>query len=382
MKFDLAKIGEIAKVKGGKRLPKGAEIQDEPTDYPYLRVVDFDEDGLNPTRIKFISGEVHEKISRYTITDEDIYVSIAGTIGRVGIVPARFSGANLTENAAKITDIDEGVYTPYLYYFLKGYTGQQVLRTKAGGTSQPKLALYRIAEIEFPKPPLETQIRIADILSAYGDLIDNNRQRITLIEQAAHEFYREWFARLRFPGYEKTRIIDEVPEGWERIALESIGQLNYGKALKADDRIEGEFPVYGSSGIVGTHNEAFVQGPGIIVGRKGNVGSVYWSDDDFCPIDTVYFFEPSAVTFYMFYTLKNVDFINTDVAVPGLNRKFAHSRNVLMPSDQLGHHFDELVKPLHRQISLLWKENKTLARARDLLLPRLMSGKLAVRQAP
>ena len=85
MKFDLAKIGEIAKVKGGKRLPKGAEIQDEPTDYPYLRVVDFDEDGLNPIRIKFISGEVHEKISRYTITDEDIYVSIAGTIGKVGM---------------------------------------------------------------------------------------------------------------------------------------------------------------------------------------------------------------------------------------------------------------------------------------------------------
>ena len=177
-----------------------------------------------------------------------------------------------------------------------------------------------------------------------------------------------------------TRVVNGVPEGWERVALERIGRLNYGKALKANDRIEGDFPVFGSGGIIGSHSEAFVQGPGIIVGRKGTVGSVYWSDDAFCPIDTVYFFEPSAVTLHIYYTLQNVDFINTDVAVPGLNRNLAHSRNVLMPCDQVCHSFDEFVKPLHQQISLLQKENKSLQRARDVLLPRLMSGELTVRQ--
>ena len=124
-------IGEIAKVKGGKRLPKGYVVQDEPTDHPYLRVVDFDENGLNPRNVKFIPNEVHEKIRRYTISDKDIFVSIAGTIGRVGIVPGSFSGANLTENAAKITDIHESVCGPFLLYFLRGYTGQAILKNKA-----------------------------------------------------------------------------------------------------------------------------------------------------------------------------------------------------------------------------------------------------------
>ena len=378
MRLERVKIGEIAKVKGGKRLPQGYDVQDEPTDHPYLRVVDFDDNGLNPAHVKFISNEVHEKIRRYTITDEDIFVSIAGTIGRVGIVPALFSGANLTENAAQITDISESVDAPYLYYFLKGHTGQELLKSKAGGTSQPKLALYRLAEIEFPKPSFQAQRRIARVLSAYDDLIENNRRRIELLEQAARLLYREWFVRLRFPGHEHTKIADGVPEGWERTALGNIGQLNYGKALRADDRIDGEFPVYGSSGIVGTHHESYLQGPGIIVGRKGNVGSVYWTYEDFWPIDTVYFFEPSAVTLYVYYTLQNVDFISTDVAVPGLNRNFARSRKVLMPSDQVREAFDGIAVPLHKQISLLQKENESLSRARDLLLPRLMNGEVAV----
>ena len=138
MIFERVKIGEIAKVKGGKRLPKGFKIQNDPTDHPYLRVVDFNDNGLDSSNVKFITNEVYEMLRRYTITDSDIYVSIAGTIGRVGIVPAPFSGANLTENAARITDISGSVYGPYLCYFLKGYTGQRILKSRAGGTSQPK----------------------------------------------------------------------------------------------------------------------------------------------------------------------------------------------------------------------------------------------------
>ena len=213
---------------------------------------------------------------------------------------------------------------------------------------------------------------------AYDDLIENNRRRIALLEEAARLLYREWFVRLRFPGHERTKISDGVPEGWERTALGNIGQLNYGKALKADDRIDGEFPVYGSSGIVGTHHESYLQGPGIIVGRKGNVGSVYWTDEDFWPIDTVYFFEPSAVTLYIYYTLLNVAFISTDVAVPGLNRNFARSRKVLMASRQVRDAFEGVAVALHKQISLLRKKNESLSRARDLLLPRLMNGEIAV----
>ena len=235
-----------------------------------------------------------------------------------------------------------------------------------------------IERFQVPLPDLSEQRKIAGLLSAYDDLIENNRRRIALLEQAVRELYREWFARLRFAGHESTRIIDGVPEGWESVALENIGQLRYGRALKAEDRIDGDYPVYGSSGIVGTHDTPHVKGPGIIVGRKGNVGSVYWSDNDFCAIDTVYYVEPAAVTLYLYYTLKNMDFINTDVAVPGLNRQLAHSREVLLPSLEMQEAFNEFAVTQHEQIASLRKEINSLKYARDLLLPRLMSGDVAV----
>ena len=268
----------------------------------------------------------------------------------------------------------------FLYYLLNTQSYRAQVRGSASGATVRHTAPKRIYQCTVRIPAKATQTRIADILSAYDDLIENNRQRIALLERAARELYREWFVRLRFPGHEDTKIVDGVPEEWERTALGNIGQLNYGKALKADDRIDGGFPVYGSSGIIGNHHESYVQGPGIIVGRKGNVGSVYWTDEDFWPIDTVYFFEPSAVTLYIYYTLQNVDFISTDAAVPGLNRNFARSRKVLMPSGQVRDAFDGVAAPLHKQISLLQKENASLSQAGDLLLPRLMSGEIAVRQ--
>src|ERR1035438_3423185 len=132
------RIGEVAKVKGGKRLPAGMGVQNQETSHPYLRVVDFGIDGINRGDIKFISQEAFETVRRYTISNDDIYVSIAGTIGRVGIVPDDLSGANLTENAAKITEISPEVDKHYLKYFLRGNAGYGALQSKAGGTSQPK----------------------------------------------------------------------------------------------------------------------------------------------------------------------------------------------------------------------------------------------------
>jgi type I restriction enzyme S subunit len=198
------------------------------------------------------------------------------------------------------------------------------------------------------------------------------------LEQAARLLYREWFVHLRFPGHEGVKIKDGVPEGWEKKPLGEIGKLNYGKGLKADNRIPGPFPVYGSSGVIGTHEKALVKGPGIIIGRKGNVGSVYWSDSDYYPIDTVYFIDSSSSSYYLYYALLYTQFINTDVAVPGLNRDFAHSCEIFLPDATILGLFEESVTPIHNQISKLRKYNKTLERARDLLLPRLMSGEIAI----
>ena len=246
------------------------------------------------------------------------------------------------------------------------------------GATQDNLSQEKLLSLDFDVPPVADQTRIADILSSYDDLIENNRRRMALLEESARLLYREWFVRLRFPGYEHTPIVDGVPQGWARKTLGDSITLNYGKALKAEIRIEGDYPVYGSSGIVGTHEKPLVQGPAIVLGRKGNVGSVYWSSKSFYPIDTVYFVSPESSSLYLFYALKNMHFISTDVAVPGLNRDFAYSRPLLHPPGTLLRSFHETVEPIHAQLDKLDETNQKLRTARDLLLPRLMSGELAV----
>jgi type I restriction enzyme S subunit len=246
------------------------------------------------------------------------------------------------------------------------------------GATQDNLSQEKLLSLKFDVPRIDEQSRIADTLSTYDDLIENNRRRMTLLEESARLLYREWFVWLRFPGHEHTRIVDGVPDGWERKTLGECVTLNYGKALKADDRIEGDYPVYGSSGIVGSHEKALVQGPGIILGRKGNVGSVHWSSKSFYPIDTVYFINAESSNLYLFYALKHMHFISTDVAVPGLNRDFAYSRPLLLPPLPLLNAFLDYVTPIQLQIDKLGELGDKLCAARDLLLPRLMSGDITV----
>ncbi|MEX0272584.1 restriction endonuclease subunit S, partial [Leptolyngbyaceae cyanobacterium UHCC 1019] len=170
----------------------------------------------------------------------------------------------------------------FIKYFFS--TVQSRYKQIAQGAAQDNLGQQKLLTLKIPTPSLPTQQRIADILSNYDRLIDNNTRRIALLEKSIHQLYKEWFIYLRFPGWEKVAIVDGVPEGWRRVSLKTLATLSYGKALKKDDRKLGLVPVYGSSGIVGYHNQSLVDGPGIILGRKGNVGSVFWSSISFYPI--------------------------------------------------------------------------------------------------
>jgi len=246
------------------------------------------------------------------------------------------------------------------------------------GAAQDNLSLEKLLAFKLRVPEPEVQRKIADVLSAYDDLIENNRRRMALLQESARLLYREWFVRLRFPGHEHTPIVNGLPEGWERKPLGEHAVLNYGRALKADERADGPFPVYGSSGIVGTHDKPLVQGPGIVLGRKGNVGSVFWSSKDFYPIDTVFFIDTATSNLYLYYALQDMHFISTDVAVPGLNRTLASSRPLIVPSRLILQQFLELVTPIHDQMDKLVEMNQKLKAARDLLLPRLMSGEITV----
>jgi len=262
--------------------------------------------------------------------------------------------------------------TLYFYYAVQG----RVNLTDYKGHHP----LFRQAYI--PIPPLPTQRKIAAILSAYDDLIENNRRRIEILEEMAQALYREWFVEFRFPGHESVPMVDsplgKIPEGWEVRKLEAAVELAYGKGLRKQDRVAGTFPVYGSSGVVDYHNEPLVHGPGVIVGRKGNVGSVFWCDSGFYPIDTVFYAVTDLPLRYVFFSLQRMNFINNDAAVPGLSRRQAYSLPFVVPSASLLDRFECLAAPLVSLQRVLAETNRSLGDARDLLLPRLISGELDV----
>jgi type I restriction enzyme S subunit len=268
----------------------------------------------------------------------------------------------------------------FLYYTLQWM--QQHFYNSAYGAAIQNINTMILRDTEIPCPPLPTQCKIGSILSAYDGLIENNTRRIKILEEMAQTIYREWFVHFRFPGYEQVAMVETelglIPEGWEVKPLGDAIELAYGKGLKADDRREGQVPVYGSSGVVGYHDLSLVKGPGIIVGRKGNVGSVFWCDVDFFPIDTTYFVVTSIPLRYVYFNLQYQHFINNDAAVPGLSRAQAYLLPFLVPAKSVLAQFDSIVAPVFDLVKNLTSKNANLRRTRDLLLPRLVSGEVEV----
>jgi type I restriction enzyme, S subunit len=254
------------------------------------------------------------------------------------------------------------------------------LQSISQGTTQDNLSQDKLLTFTFTVPEdVRDQRRIASILSSYDDLIEINNQRINLLEETARELYKEWFIRLRFPGYEEVKFVKGLPSKWEIKKVGDVIELAYGKALKEENRKDGPFLVYGSSGIVGNHNSCIVKAPGIVVGRKGNVGSVFWVTKDFYPIDTAFYVKTKISLYYSFFNLQHQHFIEGDAAVPGLNRNQAYSNYILIPPEILLDKFDKIIKPIFDLKDSLQQQNIQLRQIRDRLLPRLISGKLEVK---
>jgi type I restriction enzyme S subunit len=160
--WPVVRVGDICEVKGGKRLPKGEEYAEEPTPYRYIRVRDINEGWINETALRFLKPETQRHISRYTVKEGDLIITIAGTIGVVAPVGASVSGANLTENAAKLVPRYEDKYdVVFLSELMQTATVQKQIGLRTGQVTIGKLALFRIEQISFPLPPLELQKKFA-----------------------------------------------------------------------------------------------------------------------------------------------------------------------------------------------------------------------------
>lgn len=378
-----ATLSEIVETWGGliQTGPFGSQLHQHEYSEEGIPVVmpkDIRNGRVDESSIARVPETKANQLSRHFLKAGSVVFPRRGEIGKCAYVSEDQAGFLCGTGCIKIEPPEEKLRSKFLFYFLNLRQSVEWLERNAIGTTMLNLNTKILGNLQIPLLEPKKQDEIVDLLSAYDDLIENNRRRIALLEQAAQLLYKEWFVHLRFPGHEHTPIINGVPEGWERKTLGDVAPLKYGKALKEDDRIPGAFPVYGSSGIVGTHAKAFVPGPTIIVGRKGNVGSVYWSSTDCHPIDTVYYIDSELCSFFLYYALQQMSFISTDVAVPGLNRDFAHSRSILIADQKTFRLFEETVWPIHQQMDLLKRQNTSLSRARDLLLPKLMNGEVAV----
>lgn len=267
-----------------------------------------------------------------------------------------------------------GIDTRYLYYALHTSTVKQF-------GYQRHFKLLKQSKIPVPLD-IAVQRRIASILGTYDDLIEVNRRRIAVLEEMARRLFEEWFVHFRFPGNDALANREgQLPRGWSMAQLGDLMTLVYGKAMKATDRSPGRVPVIGSSGVVGFHDEALVQRPGIVLGRKGNVGAVIWSPVPFFPIDTVFYVESAYPASFLLHELRRMPFQSSDAAVPGLNRSAALKLPVAVPPANLVSQFDAKVAPSMRLIECLQESQQRLAASRDLLLPRLISGDLPITAA-
>lgn len=274
----------------------------------------------------------------------------------------------------------------YLYFAMETEDFRAQVRATATGATVRHTAPERIYAAKIPVPPLQIQKKVAATLAAYEELIENNTRRIAILEEMSRALYREWFIDFRFPGHEligfSSTTLGEIPRGWQVKRLGDILELRYGKALKKEQRRGGDVPVFGSSGVVGYHDESLAEGPGLIVGRKGNVGSLFWSEQSFFVIDTAYFVSSSLPLRFLFFDLQNKKFINSDAAVPGLSRHQAYSLETVVPPSDLLQRFVELVDRFEAGAYTLRRTVQNLRATRDLLLPTLISGELDVSHLP
>ena len=272
----------------------------------------------------------------------------------------------------------------FVFYSL--LSNRRDLTIKAQGAAQQNLNQDLIRQFCINLPSLLIQCRIAGILSAYDDLIENSQRRIEVLESMARALYREWFVHFRFPGHESfPRVpspLGEIPHGWEAGRLDDLLVLQRGFDLPKAKRIEGSTPIYAATGVTGYHNEAKVLAPCVITGRSGTIGKVLYVQEDFWPLNTVLWVKefPRSEPLYAYYLLSALDLkqFNSGAAVPTLNRNDIHGLDVLIPSRSLQQRFQEKAGAMLRQIRVLELKCENLRRTRDLLLPRLLSGQIDV----
>lgn len=324
----------------------------------------------------------NQKVSQNKyLKNNDILINSTGTgtLGRTAQIQ------NVTEKITvdshvTIVRLKEFVNSKYVAHCLS-LNEPYIESLGKGSTNQIELSSKDVGSIIINLPSRNIQDEIADVISSYGSLIENNNKRIELLENMAEEIYKEWFVRMRFPGYEKVKFNKGIPEGWKQSNLIEIINCKNGKEIETSN--DGVYEVYGSNGIIGKSNRYNVENA-LIIGRVGaycgSINSVFqksWATDNTIIAKPE---DKDMDIFYLIYLLQNCNLRNYagGSAQPLLTQGIISNIKVLLPERRMIYKFNALIRPLINQKLKLEQKNDILIETRDLLLPRLMSGKLSL----
>ena len=411
--YPMACIAELAEVKGGKRMPANAFLVTTPTSHPYIRGRDIRNGKIAFDQPMYVRDEDFEPIRRYTVNRGDVCITIVGNIGDIGITPPHLHGASLTENAVKLVNLRGDIDARFLAFALLAPEAQSQMKQSAAGAAQPKLGIYKVNEIRVAVPPLPIQQRIAGILSAYDELIENSQRRIKILESMARALYREWFVHFRFPGHENhprlASPLGEIPQGWEVKTIADVCEsVSYGytasasreevgpKFLRITDIVPAtidwagvpfcEIPEDKAPKYLLKHGDIVVARTGATTGYAKRLNKLH--PDTVFASYLVRARAKAGVSNRMLGIVMESDeykqYIQTNIggaAQPQANAVVLTSMRLAVPTSSVGEKFDRLVAPLIDEAELLAVKIQNLRRTRDLLLPRLLSGQVDVEAA-
>ncbi len=407
--WPLVQLKEVTRKIGSGATPTGGQAAYQPvrSQFVLVRSQNVFDRVFSEAGLAFISDAQAQGLKGAKLEADDLLLNITGdgvTFGRACKVPPSVLPACVNQHVC-IIRLDPRKADPgYVLSYLTHPAIKEYIEAFNAGGSRRAITKAHIESFVLPLPALEVQRSISGLLSALDNRITLLRETNATLEAIAQALFKSWFvdfdavlaknqglapagmdeatAALFPDGFEEMAEV-RCPRSWRVGKVEDLLELAYGKALKATDRLPGEVPVYGSGGVAGNHNVALVEGPGVVVGRKGTIGSLYWEDRPFYPIDTVFYVRPRVPLAHCFHQLSvlGLNTMNTDGAVPGLNRNNVYRLQVVVPPPVVLDRFNAVAIALRSRISSNLEQRTTLSELRDALLPRLISGQLRLPEA-
>lgn len=335
---------------------------------------------------QIIEEDFWDAHKRTRLEPDDILVTNSGTIGRMAFIrDVPLTYRTTFQKSVAIVKPDKSKILPkYLYYQLQNCVDGFVNQSNGAAQKNLLLSTMRAFKMNIHEDG-DTQIRIASILSAYDDLIENNQKQIKLLEEAAQRLFKEWFVDLRFPGHETTPITDGIPEGWTEGTLVDLAVFKRGKTITKGQVNEGNVPVVaGGLEPAYYHDTPNTDAPVITVSGSGaNAGftrmyyTKVWASD--CSyIDVSVTRDIAWIYCFLKENKASIDAMQKGAAQPHVYAKDLNAMKVVVPCDSLMEQFRTAAEPMFSKIGKLEMQIKMLTEARDRLLPKLMNGEIEV----